>query len=212
MPREDYIRRLVVEMGRVWARLVGLIKSRQLPAARAVLAQAYQQILGLHADADRTLTPRELVARLMLGEAPAEGFDKCVAMAALLKASGDIASAEGTLDAAAEDYRKALEVLLTVLAHAPTVAELTQCLAMYALPLETNLLLMRYYEQVGAFAKAEDTLFEMLDAVPGDPDLLAIGRAFYGRLRSEADERLAAGDLTRREIEAGLAELDRYSA
>src|SRR5689334_3638443 len=67
MPRDDYIRRLIVEMGRMWSRLVGLIKSRRLPAARAAIAEAYQQILGLPADAAQTFAPRELVARLMIG-------------------------------------------------------------------------------------------------------------------------------------------------
>jgi tetratricopeptide (TPR) repeat protein len=218
MPRDDYVRRLIAEMGRAWSRIVTLIRARQFPAARTAVEQAIPQLLGLSIDMARTLAPHELVARLMIGEAPAEGRDKCVALAALLKASGDISTAEGDVDAGAEDYRKALEVLLTVLVHnpeymppdyAPPAAELAEALAMYALPLETNQLLMRYYEQIGAYASAENALFEMLDSHPEHGELLALGRDFYTRLLQQSDQRLAAGDLTRREVEAGLSELRR---
>jgi tetratricopeptide (TPR) repeat protein len=216
MPRDDYVRRLIAEMGRAWSRIVALIQARRLPAARAAVEQALPQLLGLSVDTARTLAPHELVARLMIGEAPAEGRDKCVALAALLKALGDIITAEGDADAGAEDYRKALEVLLTVLAHspgytppdyAPPVAELAETLTMYQLPLQTNRLLMDYYERIGAYARAEDALFEMLDTHPEDPETLDLGRAFYTRLLLQSDERLAVGDLTRREVEAGLSEL-----
>ena len=220
MPRDDYIRRLIVEMGRMWSRLVGLIKSRQLPAARAAIAEAYQQILGLPADAAQAFAPRELVARLMIGETPDEGRDKCVALAALLKASGDIDSAEGDDDGAAEAHRKALDILLIALLntsagalpdYAPSIADVVGGLSMYELPLETNLLLLRYYEQTGAFANAENVLFEMLDATQGATDLVALGQAFYARLSQLSDDQLIAGDLPRRETEAGLRELRRYT-
>jgi hypothetical protein len=221
MPREDYLRRLVIEMGRAWARIVGLIKSRQFPAARAMIDQAFQQILGLTPQAARTLAPHELIARLMIGETPDEGRDKCFALAALFKASGDIASAEGDADACADNDRKALDTLLTILAYAPaatppeyapTVAELVERLNMYELPLETNMVLMRHYEQTGAYAKAEDILFEMLvDTDSGTIEPLTAGRAFYERLRDQSDQQLAAGNLTRAEVEAGLDELRHYT-
>jgi tetratricopeptide (TPR) repeat protein len=217
MPRDDYVRRLIAEMGRAWPRIVALIRAQRLPAARTAVEQALPQLLGLSVDAARTMAPHELVARLMIGEAPAEGRDKCVALAALLKALGEISTAEGDADAGAEEYRKALEVLLIVLAHspdytppdyAPSVGELAETLAMYQLPRQTNHLLMSYYEQIGAYARAEDTLFEMLDTSPGNAETLDVGRAFYMRLLQCSDERLAAGDLTRREVEAGLSELE----
>jgi Family of unknown function (DUF6483) len=219
MPRDDYVRRLIAEMGRAWARIVALIRSRQLPAARTAVEQTLPQLLGLSVEAARTLAPHELVARLMIGESAPEGRDKCVALAALLKALGEISSAVGDADAGAEDYRQALDVLLLVLVHtpdytppdyAPTVAGLVEALAMYDLPLATNQLLLHYYEQIGAYARVEDVLFEMLDSTPGDAELLATSRAVFTRLLQHSDKRLAAGGLTRREVEAGLAELERY--
>jgi hypothetical protein len=220
MPRDDYVRRLIAEMGRAWARIVALIRARRFPDARTAAEQAIPQLLGLSLHDARTLAPPELLARLMIGEAPAEGRDKCAALVALLKALGDISSAEGDADAGAEDHRRALELLLTLLAqapdytppdYAPGVAELAEALAMYQLPLATNQLLIGYYEQRGAYARAEDVLFEMLEGDSTDAQLLAFGREFYARLLRQSDERLAAGDLARPEVEAGLAELRRYA-
>jgi hypothetical protein len=220
VPRDDYVRRLIAEMGRAWARIVTLIRARQLPAARIATEQAIPQLLGLSVDDARAFAPSELVARLMIGEAPAEGHDKCAALVALLKALGDISSAEDNADAGAEDHRRALELLLTLLAHspdyappdyAPNVAELVEALAMYQLPVVTNQLLIGYYEHCGAYARAVDALFEMLEGSAGDAQIVAFGREFYARLLLQSDARLAAGDLTRREVEAGLAELGRYA-
>jgi len=68
-------------------------------------------------------------------------------------------------------------------------------------------MLMRQYEQQGAFAKAEDALFDLLDAEPGNTKAVDLGIAFYERLRGENDMALANGNLPRQELEAGLAEL-----
>jgi hypothetical protein len=220
MPRDDYVRRLIAEMGRAWARILALIQARQFPAARVAAEQAIPQLLGLSVDNARTFSPPELIARLMIGEAPEEGRDKCVALVALLKALGDISSAEGDADTGAEDHRRSLDLLLTTLAqnadytppdYAPTVDELVEALEMYRLPVATNQLLIGYYERRGAYARAEDALFEMLEGSAGDAQLLASGREFYQRLLRQSDARLAAGDLTRREVEAGLSELRRYT-
>jgi hypothetical protein len=73
-------------------------------------------------------------------------------------------------------------------------------------------MLMRHYEQHGAFAKAEDALFDLLEAEPGNSDALEFGIAFYERLRGQSDMALAKGNLPRQELEAGLAELRQRQA
>jgi len=62
--------------------------------------------------------------------------------------------------------------------------------------------------------RAEDTLFEMLDAVVDDPetttDLVAIGDTFYEQLQQQSDAALIAGNLARSEIAASIADLHAY--
>src|ERR1019366_7955822 len=74
------------------------------------------------------------------------------------------------------------------------------------LPLETQALLMQHYEKSGEFAKAEDALFAMLEAEPGKAGLVEFGVFFYERLQCQSDAPLAAGNLPRPELEAGLVE------
>ena len=81
-----------------------------------------------------------------------------------------------------------------------------------ALPLPTLARLMQHYERSGAFAKAEDCLFAMLDAESSNPGLVEFGIVFYERLRSQSDANLTAGDLPRSELEASLAELRNRSS
>jgi hypothetical protein len=80
------------------------------------------------------------------------------------------------------------------------------------LPPSTQLGLVRHYERVGAFGKAEDALFSMLQTLPAEPTALEFGLAFYHRLAAQSDASLSAGNLPRSELSAGLAELERQRA
>jgi hypothetical protein len=71
---------------------------------------------------------------------------------------------------------------------------------------------MQQYEQVGAFGKAEDVLFAMMESEPNEPGLVSFGIAFYQRLAGKSDVSLNDGNLPRTEVESGLAELERRSA
>lgn len=220
MTREDYIIRHIQQAGQVWAQIVRLIKDGQLPAARTTIDQSYQQLLGLSPNMARDYAAHELIARLRFDESEAAGRDKCIALATLLKASADLAAAHGDTDAQISAYHKALVVLLDVMlrdpatvlpAYAPTVEALDAELSGYAMPLTTRALLLRYYEQVGGYAKAEDELFAMLNAAPGDPQVIEAGRALYARLQRHSDAELDAGNLSREEVASGLAELEAHA-
>jgi hypothetical protein len=79
--------------------------------------------------------------------------------------------------------------------------------ALDELPMATNALLMEHYERTGQFAKAEDSLFAILDAGPDNAAALEFGISFYDRLLRQSDMQLADGNLPRNEVEAGRSEL-----
>ena len=66
--------------------------------------------------------------------------------------------------------------------------------------------MMAYYEQQGAYAAAEDVLFDMLEDDDSDA-ARATGREFYSRMLSLTDDELEAGELPRDEVTEGLARL-----
>ena len=78
--------------------------------------------------------------------------------------------------------------------------------------LNTSLMLMCYYEQMGELAKAEDMLFAVIEEEPGNVELLNFGIVFYQRLLGHSDRTLVAGNLPREEVKASLAELEKRKA
>jgi hypothetical protein len=220
MTYQDYILRQIQLAGQAWARIVRLIRDRQFEAARMVLDQAYHQLVGLPSEAVLERDPNDLIARLRFGEAAAAGRDKCLALATLLRASGDVSAAQGDSATAADTYHKALLVLLDTqlrepgLAlpdNVPTIESLDGELSEHALPIATQQQLLLYYEQASAYAKAEDMLWSMLQATPGDCALVGAGRAMYARLQQLSDAALVDGNLPRAEVEGGLADLEDYA-
>ena len=219
MTYEDYILRHIRQAGQAWARIVRLIKDRKFAAARIELDQTYRQLLGLSPDDVLSREPNELIARLRFGELPAAGRERCIMLAMLLKASGDVAAQAGAASWT-RAYHGALVILLDVAlrepdeelpAFAPTIESLDAELPADAVPAATRQLLLRYYEQVGAYGKAEDILWSLLDRAPGDCEVIKAGQALYARLRALGDAALAAGNLPRDEVEGGLAELDAHA-
>jgi len=214
--REDYVTRLVAQLARALSHILGLSRKRQYPAALVAIDEALDQLLGLRADSVLDLSADQLVAFLTLGGMAAEGWDKVSFLAALLQEAGTIHAAQDCTIESYECYQKALHLVLEASLHddkpalpdyAPTVEGLTAALQDYILPAHTNLALLRYYEQVGAYALAEDALFEALEAEPENADVVETGLALYARLWQQSDEALVAGNLPRDEVAAGWAEL-----
>lgn len=213
--REDYLLRLIRQFGEVWARFVAQLRADLFPSARATLDQAYRQLLGLIPEEAQRLSANELLARVRFGVSHEAGRQRSLVLAALLAAEGDLATRQHTDDIAADFRQRALDLMLLdseqhtggLPPYAPSVEQLVADLRSYHLPATTLQLLMRYYEQRGAYAQAEDCLFEWLVAQPEHARLM--GEAFYQRLGTLSDAQLAAGDFSRQEVAAGQAELRR---
>ncbi|MBU0492880.1 MAG: hypothetical protein KKA73_20435 [Chloroflexi bacterium] len=221
MLRNDYVLRLAAQFTQALAHILGLNRRRDYPAALVAIDEALDQLLGLRLDAALDLSEAQLLAVLTLGgTAAGEGQARAAFLAALLREAGTIHAAQDRPIESYECRLKALHLLLmsslygdgdaAMPSYAPSVAGLVADLDGYILPAGTNLLLSRYYEGTGEYARAEDALFEALEAEPGNADALAAGQAFYDRLQQHSDEALAAGNLPRDEVAAGRAELGHY--
>jgi len=139
----------------------------------------------------------------------------------LLKTEGDTLTAQGKTEESRQYYLKGIHLLLGAFGQTPgrqrpdfvpTVETFVFALRDTPLASTTNAMLMQYYERIGNYAKAEDALFEILEADATRPELLEFGRLFYQRLLNQNDDALSLGNLPRAEVQAGLAELDRRKA
>jgi len=202
---------------------MGLTRKKRYEAALDAIGEALNALLGLRLDALHTLSAADLFRRLTLTETAMVGREQCLFVAALLKESGDIYTARGQFEEGLVFYLKALQFTLELYLnddvaakpdYAPDVDALLSRFDVTTLPMETQISSILYYEQVGAYSKAEDLLFDMLDTNAGDAETMAslieIGTAFYERLQRQSDAALVAGHLSRDEVARGLREVQSY--
>lgn len=219
----DWLVQQISQFARLLTVILGLRKRKEYLAAEETLEEALNTLLDLDLDKLLTLPPAELLRRLTIAETAMVGREKVLFAAALLDQAGDIHAAQGQTEMSAACYVQALHLLLELLIsddlvslpnYAPTVEGMLAKLDPETLPLETRHASLLYFEKIGAFAQAENTLFEMLDAVAGDAkttaDLVAIGDRFYERVQQHNDAALIAGNLARSEIASGINDLHSY--
>ena len=215
MIRRDYLLRQIEQFVAMLAKITGLAKNEQWQEASAVTAGEFQRLTGMDAREVVRLSETELLARLIRSEPTHVVESKAFMLATLLKTNGDLIAGQGRREESRQYYLKGLHLLLDTFGRneiterpdfVPAVEAFLAGLRDTPLPVKTNAMLMRHYEQTREFAKAEDALFATLDVVPPSPELLDLGASFYQRLLDLSDDALMAGNLPRAEVEAGLAE------
>lgn len=216
MIRRDYILRMIEEFARALARIRSSTKGQRWNEASETLDAEFKQLIGEGAEAVARFSETELLARLVQNGPTHLVRDKTLILTALLNEAGDVAAAQDRVGESRECYLKALHLLLDVLSRdevfefpefVPKVESLLSALRESSLPVATHAVLMQHYERTGEFAKAEDALFAMIDAEPDNVRIPEFGLSFYARLLSQADSALAAGNLSRPEIEQAMQEL-----
>lgn len=218
MIRRDYILRMIEEIIQALARIRALRNGQQWQAAESAVDGEFNRLLGRGAKAILNLSETELVAKLM-SEGPTQMLPfKAMQLVTLLKEAGDIAAEEHRLEESRAFHLKGLSLLLGLIAggeldaierpeFVPSVDAFVNALEPHSLPPETAARLMLHYERLEDFGKAEDILFDMIDAEPNRAGLIEFGTAFYSRLAGKSDAALQSGNLPRAEVEAGLADL-----
>jgi hypothetical protein len=221
MIRRDYILRQIEQFVAMLAKITGLVKNEQWQEASTMAAGEFQRLAGMDAPEVLRMSETELLARLIQGEPAHVVESKIFMLATLLKANGDLIAGQGRLEESRQYYLKGLHLLLNTFGRneiaerpdfVPTVEAFLTGLHDSPLPLKTGAMLMRHYEKTGEFAKAEDTLFGMVDAEPDQVELLDFGRSFYQRLLELSDDALTVGNLPRTEVKAGLTEMNARKA
>ena len=142
---------------------------------------------------------------------------KSLVVAELLYEHGELKTLEGEDGVAYQSRVRALGLYLEVsgresLERIPDadrylekIETLLGELAPYGPASEIQKRLIWHYEREGAYADAEDTLFELIDA--GHAELVPEGIELYERLLAKPDDALERGKLPREEVEEGLAQL-----
>jgi hypothetical protein len=224
--QRDYILRIIEEIGAVWAHMVMLRRSGKHDEARVELNQTLERLLGFNLRSLGEMPFEKLLATVRFSlstrATPEETAGLLSLLSDLTREGADLLPEVGE-DAMLRDglRMRALQLrLAAVLENEDTTRgksavtfldELLEQLAEYELPLGVKDQLWRVYELGGAYAKAENWLFDLLEdeRMELGPGHVAIkrGQAFYDRILILPDAALNAAGLPRDEAEAGLAEL-----
>ncbi len=216
MSQRDYILRIAEQFGRALAQVLYNRQIQDYAAAHKLLDEQCKQAFGMGIGFMRSVPDETLLS--MLTSFDTLDTEKCWLLAILLKAEGDIYQDQGNASESYYSYVRSLNLVLEVLlrdttingtATVPELEDLLSRLSEFELPTRTRLLLFRYFDRTGKYARAEDVLFEMLEAGNPDGDLREQGTAFYQRLMKKSDAALSAGNFSREEVTEGLARLEK---
>src|SRR6266404_3686941 len=213
MIKDDYILREIERLVQALAKIFKLHKQGENDEALAAIDDAFLDLVGLDRELVEMISLKDLLALMKLGIDL--DITRCLVIADLLKARGDVRTRMGAGQESAATYARSLTLFLNIFTSPVSIdlpeyraraEELIGKLKGCDLLPETKVPLFRYFEKTGRYARAEDVLFEMVE---GDADETTYneGFGFYERLLRRSDEELAAGDLPREEVQNGLASL-----
>lgn len=219
MSQRDYILRIAEEFGRALAQVLYNRQIKDYAAAHKLIDEQCKQAFGMGIGFIRSVPEETLLS--MLTSFDTLDTEKCWLLAILLKAEGDIYQDQGNASESYYSYIRSLNLILEVLlldttnngkGVVPELEDLLSRLSDYELPIRTKFLLFRYFDYAHEYARAEDLLFEMLEASGPDEDILARGTSFYQQLLRKSDATLSAGNFSREKVEEGLARLERMGS
>lgn len=208
---QDYILRMIQQMGLFVSYLVGKRKEGNDQQVLHEIEEAYGRMTGMHASLVHGLSEDDLLA--MLTVQGTTHPERLVAMAILLHEEGEIYGDHDDIGQALPRMQKALRLYLEAwdrsdVLRVETVPGLDATIAWmagYPMSDDTRLLLLDYLESKGRFDEAENELSIWLEGGTDASRTYAI--AFYRRLLDCSDAELIVGGLTRAEIQMALDEL-----
>ena len=207
---EDALLRLLVgALTATVAKILALRTTGEFREALLVINNELEELLGLKADLVRQLDDSQIVDMLTINDYL--DVARLYQVAELFSQEGIVYQEMGQTEQAQISQIRALNLFIEVgfavendfLEADERIDELFDALGT-EMPEDTLYTLFDYYEQVGAFDRAETAINQMIAITENNQEIVTEKKAFYRRLLEESDDELEAGGLTRAKIEQGL--------
>lgn len=218
MLKQDYILRLIEQVGKAFARLMDRAKTEKPAVVHQELDDALKDLTGLSFEVLDSLPLPSILTILDSHADPDPARLLAIAECSFVRAQ--LADETGQANTAFRARVTSLTLYLEALAlfrhEAVAGAEkraesLLLDLESVELPQETVVRLFRFRAITGRFADAENVLFDMIERRPSDQSLIEEGRRFYQSLLDMHDAVLENGNLPRSEVIESLGELEQLS-
>lgn len=207
---EDALLRILVgALVTTIAKILALRTAGEFQEAQEVIDNELEELLGLKADLVRQLDDKRIIDMLTINEYL--DVARLYHVAELFRLEGEIYLDQKQKEMAKISQIRAVNLFIEVgftvendfLEADDRIDELFESLSSN-MPEDTLYTLFDYYEQVGAFNRAETAINLMLQVTGNNPDIVAEKRAFYARLLEENDDELENGGMNREKIKHGL--------
>ena len=215
MFQKDYLMRMIEQFAMILMNIVLHKHMKRYDQARQEINNAYRHLLNSEPDQIKKRSADKISEMLKYGGRAAA--EKLLVAAELLREEAEIDESENGFNDDIfhllcksfflyieaiqynDDYIKKeyLEKIDTI------IKKITQ----YELPDKIKFKLYQYNELIGRFDKAEDVLYELIEAKYDN--ILTEGKAFYARLESLPDSKLSNGNLPRSEVMEGLVRIEK---
>ena len=211
MLQRDYFMRITEMLTAALVKILFNKENKNFDEAEKEIETAAKTIAGFDFKLIALLGEDDVVALAKTSE-PYAG--RCIVGAELLKEYGDILTGKQKPEAAINVYKKSLHLYIEAQLskelpspeeYQPRIDFLIKNLSQTGLSPTVRTKLIDYFEMTGRFAKAEDVIFELIDEKAEGIEKKAV--SFYNRLRQKPDEELVKGNLTRKELDESLEEV-----
>lgn len=214
---KDYFMKIVEQFTLAVGKILGLKAENRIEESQEVLDDTLKYFTGLDREVLEALPCEILVSRV--SGSREMNAEKCLMLSELLEQQAGIYETKQEMSRARNLYLKSLKIIMTAaldgedssLEQHSQVDGLVAKIGRFALPYESKLLLFQYYELGKNYAKAEDLLFDLVEATEANNDIVAKGQAFYERLMQKDETELEEGNLPMDEVLEGLASLKEHA-
>lgn len=206
---QDYIKRMLEQLGELWAEVVGQLTRGDDAAALERIEQAYRDLVHLDRDLVHKTGEDFLILAVTVGKVG--DIDRSIALCDLLRLEAQVHERTGDEATRQQCLLKALNIVLeaalrlshgTSQLHVERIDALLEEARTCDLSVATLWRIFTYHEMRGRFDKAEDAVYELIEL---DPDTYSEqAHEFYARLMLLPDHELERGGLTRAEVEEGI--------
>lgn len=213
MIKNDYLTTKMKELSEIITKVLKSNNLNELVESRQMVNEAFKKLLGLNSELASSLSYNDLM-KLVGAYESAEAI-KFVILAQLLKLDADMNKAEGEAIRSFNIYIKSLNVYINAvlldtdcLEEGQEIIDKIICeIEEYELPKDSRVLLVKYFEIINKFDKAEDMLFELLEDTDNEEDIIEVGVNFYEKLLEKSEEELENGNLPLEEVQDGFERL-----